>query len=120
MQALIEQLNADDMLRRLGTYYTTRIQLVCDDDIYDLDINEGHVSEANSESPVEGFTLTGTKDTWNKYCEDTPPPEFHELGALVANGHFTASGDMYAMQSNFMYVRRLLEIWRAEQRRKEK
>jgi hypothetical protein len=116
-QELIDQLNADDMLSRFGAYYTTRIQIICDDDIYHFEINSGQVSKGDSGALDEGFSLTGSKAVWAKYFEDVPPPEHHEFAALLANGHISAEGDIYAMQSNVMYVRRLLELWRNDQRR---
>ena len=117
MAEFIDQLNADDMLSRSGAYYTTQIQIICDAEIYHFDINAGEVSEGDSGALDEGFSLTGSKAVWEKYCADVPPPEHHEFTALLANGHITAKGDIYAMQSNVMYVRRLLELWRVEQRR---
>jgi hypothetical protein len=117
MQGLIDQLNADEMLSRFGAYYTTRIQIICDADIYHFDINAGQVSKGDPGALDEGFSLTGSKAVWEKYCEDVPPPEHHEFAALLANGHISAGGDIYAMQSNVMYVRRLLELWRNDQRR---
>lgn len=119
MNALIEQLNEDVMLRRFGAYYTTQIQIIRDDEVYHFNINKGQVSKGDSAALGEGFSLTGSAEVWAKYCEDVPPPEHHELAALIANGHIAVKGDMYALQSNIMYVRRLLELWRHEQQRLE-
>ena len=118
MHELITRLNADEMLRRHGAYYTTRIAIVSGVDEYRLDIDLGKVSEASANAPDCGFRLVASHDVWDKYCQDIPPPEFHELGALVASGHVSIEGDMYALQSNFMFVRRLLEIWRIDQRQR--
>lgn len=120
MNQLIEQVNADDMLRRFGAYYTTQIQIICGDDIYHFSINAGQVSEGDSNTLEDGFSLTGSKEVWDKYCADVPPPEHHEFAALFANGHISLKGDMYALQSNVMYVRRLLELWREHRRGKKR
>lgn len=117
MTGFIDRLNADDMLSRFGAYYTTRIQIICDAEIHHFDIKSGQVSKGDSGDLDGGFSLTGSNAVWEKYCADTPPPEHHEFAALLANGHITVNGDIYAMQSNVMYVRRLLELWRIEQRR---
>ena len=119
METLIQRLNADDMLRRHGAYYTTHISIVGGDNISSFDVKQGRVSRADYELPENGFALVGSPEAWVQYCKDIPPPEYHELGAMLAMGHVTIQGDMYAMQSNFMYVRRLLEIWR-DQRREQK
>ncbi|MFP6808014.1 MAG: hypothetical protein VB957_12690 [Pseudomonadales bacterium] len=132
MDKLIEQLNSDNILQRLGAHYTTQIQFIsatdgsdAESDIEDIaeststvqfDINKGKVSIGDINLPLDGFSLTGSKDTWQKYCAEIPPPEFHELTALFYMGHLTLNGDMHAMQSNLFYVRRLLELWRVDQR----
>ena len=108
------------MLRRHGAYYTTQLSIVSGDDISSFDIEQGRVSKADRKLPDNGFSLVGSPETWVKYCQDIPPPEYHELGAMVAMGHVTRQGDMYAMQSNFMFVRRLLELWREDQREQGK
>ncbi|MCZ6501400.1 MAG: hypothetical protein O6945_02675 [Gammaproteobacteria bacterium] len=120
METLIKRLNTDDMLRRHGAYYTTQLSIVSGDDISRFDIKQGRVSKADRELPSSGFALVGSPEVWVKYCQDIPPPEYHELGAMLAMGHVTIQGDMYAMQSNFMFVRRLLELWREDQRRKDR
>ncbi len=107
------------MLRRHGAYYSTHISIVSGDDTYYININQGRASIDEAVDADTGFSLVGTDEVWNKYCQDVPPPEHHELGALLAAGHVAIKGDMQIMQSNFMYVRRLLEIWR-DQRREQK
>ncbi len=120
MDTLIERLNADDMLGRHGAYYTTHISIVGSDKSYHFDINRGRVSARKAEAAGGGFSLVGTSEVWSKYCQDIPPPEHHELGAMLAAGHVNIEGDMQILQSNFMYVRRLLEIWRDNQREQKK
>ncbi|MBQ75904.1 MAG: hypothetical protein CMQ20_12900 [Gammaproteobacteria bacterium] len=114
MNTLIERLNADDMLSRHGAYYTTQIAIVSGDDTTCFDIKEGKISRLDSESPDGGFSLIGSRDAWDRYCADVPPPEFNELGAMLGTGHVTVKGEMSVMQSNFMFVRRLVELWRED------
>lgn len=121
MHRLLERLNADGMLQRHGRYYSTRIEIVSGDDEYRFDIDLGQISEAQTQPGSErGFRLVAKREVWAKYCLDIPPPEHHELGALIASGHVSIEGDMYALQSNFFFVRRLLEIWRIDQNEKER
>lgn len=109
---LIDQLNADEVLRRHGACYSTDISIVIDDEVCHFEIDQGEVTKVDSRLPVTGFSMNGSSDVWDKFCEEIPPPEFHEPTALIANGHVAIKGDMYAMQSNILYLRRLLEIWR--------
>jgi hypothetical protein len=120
MDNLIAQLNSDDMLAIHGSYYTTHISILGSDQDYHFDITQGKVSAGENRPPETGFSLVGTPEVWSRYCEDIPPTEHHELGALLGAGHISVEGDMQTMQSNFMYVRRLLEIWRNDQRTKRK
>lgn len=120
METLIKRLNTDDMLRRHGAHYTTQLSIVSGDEISSFDVKQGRVSKTDCELPENGFALVGSPEVWLKYCQDIPPPEYHELGAMLGMGHVTIQGDMYAMQSNFMFVRRLLELWREDQRRKDR
>ena len=118
MKMLIENLNWDGQLRRLGAYYTVRISIIRGEDCYDFDIDSGRVSQAEGTPDESGraFSLEGSAEAWDRFCEDTPPPEHHELGALLACGHVAVHGNAPAMNANFMYVRRLLEIWREHYR----
>ena len=119
METLIQRLNADDMLRRHGAYYTTHISIVSGDNKSSFYVKQGRVSYSDGELPDNGFALVGSPEAWAYYCQDIPPPEYNELGAMLATGHLTIQGDTYAMQSNFMFVRRLLELWREDQRRED-
>jgi len=116
MDKLLDRLNSDPMLRRHGAYYSTQISIVAGAENHSFDINLGQVEKLLEVPAASGFSLVGAADAWRKFCEPVPPPEHHELGALLGSGHVRIEGDMYAMQSNFMYVRRLLELWREDQR----
>jgi hypothetical protein len=117
---LIDELNSDEVLRRHGVCYSTDISIVVNDDITHFSVNEGAVTAIDSTLPDTGFSINGSSKTWDKFCEDIPPPEFHEPAALIANGHVAINGDMYAMQSNILYLRRLLEIWKESKQGEEK
>ena len=117
---LINQINSDEVLRRHGACYTTDISIVSDNDVCHFAIDEGEVIAIDSTLPDNGYSINGSSETWGKFCEDVPPPEFHEPAALIANGHVVIEGDMYAMQSNILYLRRLLEIWRKSKLRERK
>ena len=119
MESLVDILNSDEVLRRHGRYYSTRLSIISDEDEYHFDISDGEVSPGASVDPDFGFSLCGSKAVWIKFCQEIPPPEHHELGALIASEHLEVKGDMYALQSNFMYVRRLLVLWRNDQRSSE-
>ena len=116
MDTLVARMNADDMLHRHGTYYSTHISIICGDDDYHFNITNGLISSLKARDPHIGFSLVASQDAWNKFCQEVPPPEHHELGALLGAGHLKVDGDMGVLQSNFMYVRRLLEIWRDNKR----
>ena len=120
MDKLITRLNSDATLQRHGAYYNTCFSIVAGATEYCFDVTLGRVEKAQSRRDDEGFSLVGSAEAWRKFCEQVPPPEHHELGALLGSGHVKLEGDMYAMQSNFMYVRRFLEIWREDQRERAK
>ena len=109
---LIDQLNSDEVLRRHGICYSTDISIVRGDEISHFNIKDGEVTSIDANLPKTGYSINGTPQVWEKFCKDVPPPEHHEPAALIANGHVTIKGDLYAMQSNIMYLRRLLELWR--------
>ena len=117
MDTLLKRLNSDEVLFRHGRYYTTQINIISGAEEYRFDINKGQVSKGKTnDSATHGFSLIASPESWGKFCQQIPPPEYHELGALLASGHLQRQGDIQAMESNFMYVRRLLEIWREDQR----
>ncbi len=116
MDRLIDKLNADEMLRRHGKYYSTQIAIISDDDETRFDIHAGRVSEGDNSAEEHGFRLVAGADVWERYCQDIPPPGFNELGALIGSGNIRVEGDMYSLQSNFMFVRRLLEVWKADKK----
>jgi len=113
---LIDQLNSDEVLRRHGICYSTDISIIIDDVVCHFEVNEGRIISIDTTLPDSGYSICGSQLVWDKFCEQTPPPEHHEPAALIANGHVTIKGDMYAMQSNIMYLRRLLELWRRSRR----
>ena len=111
MTDLMALVNEDPALSRRGMAYNAEFEIINGDNKYLFEIHNGKLTgvvKNESREPVNGFTLTGPESSWLKFCQATPPPEFHDIFAMLSRGHITLTGKSDLLMSNILYVTGLL------------
>ncbi len=107
MQELMTLVNTDPALSRRGTAYSIEMELIVGEASFLFTISDGKLTEIHenqSRQAVEGFTLNAPRDSWARFCEPLPPPEYHDIFAMLSCGHMTLTGDTSLLMSNLLYV----------------
>jgi len=115
MTDLMSLVNEDPALSRRGMGYNAEFELINGDNKYLFEIYNGKLTgvlKNESRGPVNGFTLNGPESSWSKFCQATPPPEFHDIFAMISNGHITLAGNNDLLMSNILYVTGFLAHFR--------
>ena len=107
MQELMTLVNTDPALARRGTAYTIDMGLIIGDVSLLFKISDGKLTELHENSElqaVNGFTLSAPRESWVRFCEPLPPPEYHDIFAMLSCGHMSLTGDSRLLMSNLLYV----------------
>lgn len=117
MNQLLKKVNNDPALLRRGRFYSAQIKLEFDDDSILFEVEDGkliRLAENSDEPPANGFTLSASKKTWEKFQAVNPPPGFHDISAMLDAKHVSLSGNALLMLSNLFYVKGLIDHWKQE------
>lgn len=107
MKELVKLINDDPELTRRGAAYDLELGLVNGNDRFLFEITNGKLTawHKNEErEAVNGFTLSGPPLSWSRFCEQVPPPEFHDIFAMLSRGHISLTGNTGLLMSNILYV----------------
>jgi hypothetical protein len=63
-------------------------------------------------TPDGGFSLSASKDAWAKFAQPLPPPQVHDVAAMMEFGHLHLHGNALPWIASGMLVRRILDLWR--------
>jgi hypothetical protein len=115
MASLMDKVNGDPALNRRGVCYSTEFKLVAGGYNLLFRIEDGRITRVQSNTadlPTNGFTLTGDRESWNKFRQKFPPPGYHDIFAMLEYGHLKLDGDAMPLLSNILYVKGVLDHWR--------
>ncbi|MEX2489691.1 MAG: alpha/beta hydrolase [Pseudomonadales bacterium] len=94
LQALVHAVNQDPELTRRGKYYSIRFRLEMDGCHILFQVEDGKLTSVseNADDPVV-FSLTGSREAWQKFLQTEPPPGYHDIAAMLDRGYLLLHGD---------------------------
>jgi hypothetical protein len=107
VQELMNLVNNDPALSRRGAAYDLELGLTIGEENFLFEISNGKLTSLheNSERQADhGFTLNAPRESWSRFCQPLPPPEYHDIFAMLSCGHMSLTGDTNLLMSNLLYV----------------
>jgi hypothetical protein len=120
-RSLLERLQgavADDPeMRVVGKFLRCDVLLTSGPNRFLLRFDRGRLEEI-VESPhpalAWNFAVKAEPATWERFLQDPPPPEFHDVWAAAWLGHLVIEGDMKVFMQNHFAFWRVLKLLRIQ------
>lgn len=114
LQALADAVNQDPELNRRGKYYSIQFRLEMENRHILFRVEDGRLTSVteNSSEPA-AFSLAGTSSTWQTFLQPVPPPGFHDIAAMIDQGHLRLEGDPMPWLANMLYIKGVINHWKA-------
>jgi len=109
------QVNQSERLVWRGRHLSTEFVLQLDQDIWKIKIHEGRIESATGGPFVMTnweFAIQTSGQAWSKFCEKLPPPEFHDVMAMLKLKHLKLLGNLYPLMSHLLYFKDILALMR--------
>lgn len=108
---LPDLVNADSWLVRKGRLLDIDILVELGDVPFCVAIQRGRIA-ACDRGPLPlrpwEFAVRGTRNGWRRFWEPVPPPQFHDIFALVKRGEFRIEGNVHRLMVNLFYFKEVL------------
>lgn len=108
-------MRTDPELAVKGRFFTCDLLLGSGDRRFLLRFWEGDLSEIVPDPPPVvpwRVAIKAPGETWDKFLQSPPPPEFHDVWAAVWLGHMTLEGDTKVLMQHHYAVWRTLKLLR--------
>ena len=108
---LAARVNDDEFLVHRGRFLTGDILVEIGDVPFIVAIDKGKVAAVErGPFPLRPwvFAVRGSEEGWRGFWQPIPPPQFHDIFALVKRGHFRLEGDLHPFMANLLYMKDLL------------
>ena len=120
-RSLLERLQdvvpTDPEMQVVGRFFQCDVLLRSGAQRYLLRFDHGRLSEI-VEDPhpalAWNFAVKAEPTTWERFLQDPPPPEFHDIWAAAWLGHLTLEGDMKVFMQNHFAFWRALKLLRIQ------
>jgi hypothetical protein len=110
----MDAVNRDHELNRRGRYYSIRFRLEMDDHPFLFQVENGKLLSVTGDAKAPAaFVLKGRGDAWRTFLMDRPPPGYHDVSAMLEQGHLQLEGDPMPWLSNMLYVKGIIAHWRS-------
>jgi hypothetical protein len=112
---LQEAMRTDPELAVVGKFFTCDLLLGSGDRRFLLRFREGEMTEIVPDpSPVDPWRIAikAPEGTWEKFLQDPPPPEFHDIWAATWLGHMMLEGDTKVLMQHHLAIWRTLKLLR--------
>lgn len=117
MEQLQSLANRDPLALRWGLGASFDMMLGVEDQRYRIQVANGTVHQIITlpdKLTSWDFAITGPIATWQAHWAPVPAPTFHDLIAMRTAGHIAIEGNLTSFFQNILYVKRLLELPRAQ------
>ena len=108
---LPELVNADDFLVHRGRFLDVDFLVEIGEVPFIVTIERGRVKSCErGPFPLRSweFAVRGSLDGWRKFLLPVPPPQFHDIFALVKRKEFRLEGNLYKFMANLLYIKDVL------------
>jgi hypothetical protein len=108
---LPEFVNGNSWLVNKGQLLDINILIEIGDIAYYVTIQRGRI-EACVRNPLPlrpwEFAVRGTLEGWHGFWQPIPPPQFHDIFALIKRGEFRIEGNLQRLMANLFYFKDVL------------
>jgi pimeloyl-ACP methyl ester carboxylesterase len=115
---LPDLVNGDDFLVHRGRFLTVDFLVEIGDAPFMVSIEKGRVASVErGPFPLRpyAFAVRGTVEGWQQFWLAIPPPQSHDILALVKRGEFCIEGDLHPFMANLLYIKDVLAAPRQPQ-----
>jgi hypothetical protein len=117
MESWRSAVNADGPLKVIGKHLNAEILLEFGDTPYCVSFQNGSVSEVSDEIGPETcyqFALRAPRESWEKFCQKTPPPMYNDIWAMghPLHGRLRIEGDQKVLWQNLRAITWALDLMR--------
>lgn len=105
----------DPELAVVGKFFTCDLLLGSGEQRFLLRFREGDLAEIIPDPlPVVPWrvAIKAPEETWKKFLQNPPPPEFHDIWAATWLGHMTLEGDTKVLMQHHLAIWRTLKLLR--------
>ncbi len=100
-----EQVNRDGVMANIGKHLTADVLLEFGDAGHAVSFRKGRITEVESELGPEtcwNFALRAPAETWEKFCQEVPPPMYNDMWAMAhpLHGRLVIDGDVKVLWQN--------------------
>jgi hypothetical protein len=103
--------NGDSAMVRRGRYTSAEFLMEVGSMPCFVSVSDGRIA-ALQRGPVLmrswSFAIRGDEQAWRQFWRPFPPPQFHDIFALVKRGEFRIEGDFHPLMTNLLYFKELL------------
>ena len=108
---LQERVNADAFLLYRGRFLAVDFLLEIGDMPFIVSIDRGKITNVDR-GPFSlrswEFAVRGTRLGWSRFWQPIPPPQFHDIFALVKRKEFRLEGNMQTFMTHLLYIKDVL------------
>jgi hypothetical protein len=115
-EAIPDKAQAHPYLAVRGRYVNCDFMLEIGATAYLVCIRDGHITQFRSGPhlmPQWSFALRGNEAAWHQFWSAEPPPDYHDLFAMIKKNVLTLEGDLKIFMTNLLYFKLLLALPRA-------
>lgn len=115
LERLKDALPKDPEMGVVGKYFHCDVLFTNGERRFLLRFDRGQLVEIVEEPhPLQAwsFAIKAEPDTWERFLQDPPPPEFHDVWAAAWLGHLTLEGDTKVLMQNHFAFWRALKLLR--------
>lgn len=112
---LQDAIRADPELTVKGKFFTCDLLLGSGERRFLLRFREGELAEIVPDPlPVNPWRIAikAPEETWEKFLQQPPPPEFHDIWAATWLGHMMLEGDTKVLMQHHFALWRTLKLLR--------
>jgi len=109
--SLLQLANNDAYLIHRGRFVDLDILVEIGATSYQVHIDHGRIANCDRNPlPLRPWTfaIRGSADTWRRFWQPIPEPQFHDIFALVKRGGFRIEGNTYPLMQNLLYFKDVL------------
>jgi hypothetical protein len=109
--------NKEPTLPVIGEHFNNNFLLGFDGTEYVVSVREGKIADITDQITIEtpwDFALRGPKKSWEKFCQETPPPMFNDIWAMAhpLHGQLRMEGNLLPLWQNLRSLNHMLDQMR--------
>lgn len=107
--------NDDKILKVIGRYFTANVLLEIEDKRYLISVKNGRIEQLTDENAdffQWQFALRASNESWKKFIELMPPPQYNDIWALARHNKMKMEGNIILLWQNLRAFSWMLDLMR--------